>query len=70
MKEVKIKTINPFMADNVLQSLGVLMEGGGKGEESIYRKDKTGNYFARCLGDVDFVKFALKNQGYFIEIID
>lgn len=71
MKEVKIKTENPATADELLQGYGILLEGGGKGKESTYRKDKKGNYFARSLsGDVGFARFAMQNQGYEIEIID
>jgi len=70
MKEIKIKTENPVKADEVLQNWGILMQGGGKQEESSYKKDKDGNYFARCLsGDTGFAKFAIENQGYsFMEI--
>ena len=36
-----------------------------------YKKDKNGNYSARILnGDVDYLKFVIKNQGYnFIEVV-
>lgn len=70
MKEITIKTNNPIEADKLLQNFGILMEGGGKNDESSYSKDKKGNYKARCLGDLEYAKFAIKNQGYsFIEII-
>lgn len=71
MKEIAIKTNNPVEADKLLQQFGVLMEGGGTEDESKYKKDKKGNFKARCIGDLDYVKFVLKNQGYsFVEIID
>ena len=70
-EEIKIKTNNPIAADNLLQQFGVLMSGGGKNDENSYHKDKSGNYMARCLGDLNYVKFVIKNQGYnFIEIIE
>lgn len=67
MKDIKIKTNNPQMADEMLQNWGILMQSG-------YEQDKNGNYSARSLtgqGAIDFAKFAIKNQGYnFIEILD
>ena len=71
-RDIKIKTNNPIQADELLQQWGILMEGGGKGEESSYVKNSRGFYNARSLsGDVEFAKFAIKNQGYsFIEIIE
>lgn len=73
MKEITIKTQNPFAADDLLQNYGIIMQGGGKGKESEYVKDKRGNYKARALnpsGDTSFAKFAMAKQGYNIEIID
>ena len=71
MKEIKIKTTNPIEADKILQNFGILMEGGGKNNEKSYIKDKNNNFNARCFGDLEFAKFAIKNQGYnFIEIIN
>ena len=70
-ENITIKTNNPIEADKLLQSFGVLMQGGGKNDASSYHRDEKGNYKARCLGDLNFVKFAIKNQGYsFIEIIE
>ena len=70
-KEITLKmNMSPFIADELLQNFGVLMEGGGKGVDSSYVKDKEGNYKARCLGDLNFVQFAMANQGYMIELIE
>ncbi len=64
-KDIKIKTDRPEVADDLLQQMGILMKAG-------YEKDKNGNYTARILsGDVNYLKFAIKNQGYsFIEVVD
>jgi len=70
MKEIKIRTQSPTTADDILQSFGILMQGGGKGLDSDYKQDKNGNYFARSMNDdTGFAEFAIKNQGYDIEII-
>ena len=69
MREITITTKKPVMADELLQKFGVLMQGGGKGKDSQFVKDSKGNYKARCLGDLDYVQFAIKEQGYsFIKI--
>lgn len=71
MKEITIKTNNPLKADELLQQFGILMSGGGKNNINSYDKDKHGNYKARCLGDLKYAQFAIKNQGYQdITIID
>lgn len=62
-RDILLETDNPVAADNLLQQFGVLMEGGGKNDPSSYVKE--GKFYrARCLGDLGFVEFALKNQGY------
>ena len=71
MTEITIKTNDPIKADELLQQFGILMQGGGKNDVNSYSKDKKGNYKARCIGDLNYAKFAIKNQGYsFVEIID
>jgi hypothetical protein len=70
LKEITIKTVSPIAADRLLVNFGILMEGGGKGSESVYVKDEEGNYRARSIGDLEYAKFAIKNQGYGIEIIE
>ena len=70
-KDFFVKTNNPIMADGLLQQFGVLMAGGGKNDENSYVKDSRGFYKARCLGDLEYVKFVVENQGYrFIELKD
>ena len=71
MKEITIQTKSPMTADDLLQQFGIFLKGGGKGTESEYEKDKHGNYKARCMGNLEYAKFAIKNQGYsFIKIME
>lgn len=71
MKDILIETNDPVKADELLQQFGVLMMGGGKNDISSYEKD--GKFYkARCLGDLEYAKFAIEHQGYtsLVKIID
>ena len=67
--ELLVKTGNPAALDLVVQnwaaSVGQFSDGSYRPELA---KDKEGNlqtvYVVRCLGDAEFVKFAINAQGY------
>ena len=62
--DLLVRTGNPEYLDSVAQQLfaGALVGGG---TSSGYKIDlPTGAYVLRVFGNVQFAKFALKNQGY------
>lgn len=61
-KDLLVKSNNPEWLDQTLQTLGAVVVGGGT-PGGFVKID--GAYVVRCLGgSADFVKFAIKNQGY------
>lgn len=56
-----VDTPNPEALDRTLQSLGVVLIGGGMpgGYEQV-----DGHYVMRVLGDPGYVRFACESQGY------
>lgn len=61
-KELIVKTKNPEALDKALHSLGGVVEQVGKGNYVHY---SDGTVVVRSInGNVDFLKFAIKNQGY------
>lgn len=66
MEEIKIKVGNPAKFDKTVQSLGpcaLLQKADGS-----YNTDADGNYTLRIFGNAEYIKFAIKNQGYGIII--
>ena len=59
-EEIYIETKNPEMLDQTIQHFGGILEQEPSGDYVNY----DGAYKARCLGDINFLKFAIENQGY------
>lgn len=59
--EFLIDSYNPEALDKVLNSMGAVMMQDPNG---IYSIDDDGHYIVRCYGDINYVKFACKEQGY------
>lgn len=61
MKELLIKTNNPELLDRTLKSLGGLVDQDFNGKPIA----RNGICIVRSIsGNIDFLKFAIKNQGY------
>lgn len=57
-----VKTRNPAALDSILQTFNAVVVQSDINKPTYMQKD--GGYVVRCLGDADFIKFAIKNQGY------
>jgi hypothetical protein len=60
MKELIVETPNPAYLDRTLQQMGGCV---GQNPDGSYRADENGHYTVRG-ANVDFLKFAIANQGY------
>ncbi|KKL72450.1 hypothetical protein LCGC14_2084830 [marine sediment metagenome] len=58
--EFLIDVANPEALDKVLNSMGAALIQDASGIYSTI----DGHYIVRCLGDMGYVKFACKEQGY------
>ena len=61
MEQFKVFTENPSALDSTIQAMGGVVEQNPDGS---YSKDEDGNYTVRAFGNADFLKFAIKTQGY------
>ena len=59
--DILVRTGNPDWLDKTLNGFGAALVGGGM--PGGYTKID-GCYVVRCFGDVGFIKFAMKNQGW------
>lgn len=61
VKDILVKTANPQVLDQTVQTFGAAVIGGGM--PGGYTK-VNGAYVVRCFSNPDFVKFAITSQGY------
>ena len=61
-KDFLVKTEYPVELDNTLQPLGAALIGGGGMKSGFAMQD--GCYIMRTFTNADFIKFAIKSQGY------
>lgn len=57
-----VKTGNPEALDRILQTFGAVVVQSDIDKPTYMQKN--GGYVVRCFGSPDFIKFAIKNQGY------
>lgn len=60
--DIIVKTANPAALDQILQTFGAVVVQSDINKPTYMQKD--GGYVVRCFGNVDFIKFAITNQGY------
>lgn len=60
--DIIVKTGNPAALDRILQTFGAVVVQSDIDKPTYMQKD--GGYVVRCFGNADFIKFAIKNQGY------
>jgi hypothetical protein len=61
MKDLLVKTQNPAILDQTVQSMGAIVCEFAPG---AYEQVEPDVYRVRCFGDPGFVRFAITQQGY------